>query len=135
MGYTIEVSFDILKHSNISELKKTIVDHALDLNCDNYYYYYDMDGMVKIPRNHCIIAINFLEEETFNCAKFIKKIKKMPNIHIECIYEDDIACKLIYASNFYLKNVDKSKVVVYNKFKRERGYSDNEKYILNEIKK
>ena len=60
----------------------------------------------------------------------IKSIKNTHGIHIECIYEDENKCKLIYASNYYLKQIDKSCVIIYNKFKRERSLSDNEKIIL-----
>ena len=38
MGYNIEISFNMTKHSNVSELKKNITDYALDYNCDHYYY-------------------------------------------------------------------------------------------------
>jgi hypothetical protein len=86
-------------------------------------------------RNHCIIIINFEDDQIFNCAEFIKTIKKINGLHIECIYEDTLICKLIYASQYYLKNIDKDKVVTYNKFKRERGYSDNENMLLDVFSK
>jgi hypothetical protein len=135
MGYTIEISFDITKHSNVSLLKEQITGLALDFDCDNYYYFYEMDGAIRIPRNHCIIAVQFIEENLFQCADFIKTIKKIHDVHIECIYEDDILCKLIYASRYYLQHVDKRAVVIYNKFKRERSYSDNETIILEIVEK
>ena len=40
MGYNIEISFNMLNHSNVSELKKYITDFALDCNCNHYYYLY-----------------------------------------------------------------------------------------------
>jgi hypothetical protein len=64
-----------------------------------------------------------------------KTIKKINGLHIECIYEDTLLCKLIYASQYYLKTIDKDKVIIYNKFKRERGYSDNENMILDVVSK
>ena len=133
MGYNIEISINMLKHTNLSELKKNITDFALDSNCDHYYYLYEMEGRCKIPRNHCIIVINFDDNEIFNCSLFLKNIKKIKDLHIECIYEDDIVCKLIYASQYYLSTVEKDKVIKYNKFKRERSLSDNEKIILQHI--
>ena len=138
MGYTLEVSFDMTKHSDVTSVKRHITDMALDLLCDHYYYYYETDNgdkMMKIPRNHCIVAIHFLESEIFQCREFIKKVKKIPDIYIECIYEDDITCKLIYASTNYLQHVDKGAVIVYNRFKRERSYSDNEKLLLGGMEK
>jgi hypothetical protein len=132
MGYIIEISFDIIKHSNVSEMESQIIGYAIDLNCESHYCFYEME---KGKRNHQIVSVIFNENEIFNCAKFIKTIKKMKGLyHIECIYEDDMNCKLIYASKYYLKNIDKEKVVVYNKFKRERSYSDNETIILSPFK-
>jgi len=136
MGYNIEISFDMTKHSNVSDLKTEITNLALDYNCDHYYYYNcEYDESHKFPRNHYIIAVAFNDNNIFDCANFIKLVKKTTGIHIECIYEDDndIKCKLIYASNYYLKQIDKSCVIIYNKFKRERSLSDNEKIILSRL--
>jgi len=135
MGYNIEVSFNLQKHSNVSGLKKTITDLALDYECEYYYYLYELEGNVKIPRNHCIIVIHFLDSETFNCSKFLKDIKKMKEIHIECIYDDEIECNLLYASQYYLTTIDKENVIKYNKNKRERSLSDNDKIILEPLGK
>ena len=77
--------------------------------------------------------VNFEDKEIFNCSIFVKKVKKMKDLYIECIYDDEIMCKLIYASQYYLTTMDKDKVVKYNKFKRERSLSDNEKLILDQV--
>jgi hypothetical protein len=135
MGYNIEVSIDLLRHTNISEVKKDIADAALDYECSYYYYLYEMEGRCRIPRNHCIMVINFADDQIFNCADFLKLIKKMKILHIECIYEDDIICKLIYASQYYQTTMEKDKAIKYNKFRRERSLSDNEKMILEHVSK
>lgn len=135
MGYTIEISFDILKHSNVSSLKQQMIDLAVEMDCHYQYSYYEYEKEHGNPRHHCIIAVHFLDETLFACAKFIKTIKKIRDVNIECIYEDDILCKLIYASNCYLKHVDKRTVVGYNQFKRERSYSDNESMLLEPLQK
>jgi hypothetical protein len=135
MGYNIEVSIDILRHTNISEVKKRIADSALDFECNHYYYLYEMEGECKIPRNHCIMVINFDDEQIFNCAEFLKLIKRLKIFHIECIYEDDIVCNLIYASKYYQTTMGKDRAIKYNKFKRERSLSDNEKMILEQVSK
>jgi hypothetical protein len=124
-----------MKHPNVSEIKKDITDFALDSNCNHYYYLYEMEGRIRIPRNHCIIVINFDDNEIFNCAHFLKTIKKIKDLHIECIYDDEIVCKLLYASSYYLTTIDKDKAIKYNKNKRERSLSDNETIILNEVTK
>lgn len=133
MGYNIEVSINMMKHINVSELKREITDFALDLNCNHYYYLYEVENKNRIPRNHIIIVVNFGDSEIFNCAHFLKTIKKMKNLHIECIYDDEIACNLLYASQYYLTTVEKDKVIKYNKNKRERSLSDNDKTILEPV--
>ena len=133
MGYNIEVSINMMKHPNESEIKREITDFALELNCDHYYYLYEIENKNRIPRNHVVIVVNFGDSEIFNCAHFLKTIKKMKNLHIECIYDDEIACNLLYASQYYLSTVEKDKVIKYNKNKRERSLSDNDKTILEPV--
>jgi hypothetical protein len=130
MGYNIEIAIDIVKHPNLSELKSGIVELAFDNSCEYYYYLYEMEGGCKFKRNHCIIVFNFEEDNILECSKFLKKIRKMKELHIECIYEDTIVCKLIYASHYYLSTIEKENVIKYTKFKRERSYSDNENMLL-----
>ena len=83
----------------------------------------------------CVITCRFTEQENYihNIINLIKQVKKIPHIYIESIYEDNIKSKLLYASKYYLKNVDKLEVEHYNKEKRERSYSDMEIMILNSI--
>jgi hypothetical protein len=133
MGYNIEVAIDIVKHPNLSEIKRYVTNMALDFNCDHYYYIFDYQGNCKQNRNHCIIVINFEDDYIFECASLVKELKKNPDLNIECIYEDNIICKLIYASKYYLSTMEKENIVKYNKFKRERGFSDNENMILNQL--
>jgi hypothetical protein len=63
MGYNIEISFNMLKHANVSELKQLITDLALESNCNHYYYLYELEGKCKLPRNHCVIVVNFEDDE------------------------------------------------------------------------
>lgn len=133
MGYTIEISFSMVKHPNTTELRKYIGSLALDYNCMEYYYHYEMEGGSKIPRNHCVIVVSFIDDNIADCSAFIKVIRKIPDVYLECIYEDNIQCKLIYASRYYLTCIDKDKVIVYNQFKRERSHSDNEKMVLSGV--
>lgn len=133
MGYNIEISVDIVKHPDFSQTRSEIVDFALDSGCEHYYYLYEMEGGGQRTRNHCIIVINFDEEQIFNCSKFLKTIKKMKDLHIECIYEDNVVCKLLYASQFYQTIMDREKAIRYNKFKRERSLSENERLLLKEF--
>jgi hypothetical protein len=132
MGYNIEISINIKKHPNLTEIKKSITDFAIDYNCDHYYYLYEMENS-RIPRNHCIIVVNYGDDDIFSCASFLKIIRKIKDLHIECIYEDNIACKLIYASQYYMTTMEKDTAIKYSKFKRERSLSDNERVLLDEV--
>jgi hypothetical protein len=89
----------------------------------------------KVARSHCIIVVNFHDDETFNCATFLKTLKKMKDMHIECIYDDEIVCNLLYASKYYLSTIEKDKAIKYSKNKRERSLSDNDKVILEPVAK
>ena len=142
MGYNIEISINMLKHANITEVKREIVDIALDLDCTYYYYIYEYEDRIKFPRNHCIIVVNFDSENNennenndkmFKCARFLKIVKKMKDLYIECIYDDDILCRLIYASAYYLKNVERDKAIKYSKYKKERSYSEEERVLLSSM--
>jgi len=83
MGYNIEISFDISKHNNVSDIKTEITNLALDYNCENYYYYNcEYDNSHKYPRNHYIIAVEFSDNNIFDCSDFLKLIKKKQGIHI-----------------------------------------------------
>jgi hypothetical protein len=57
----------------------------------------------------------------------------MGKIYVECVYrEKDLECKILYASPYYLKTMDKKSdsFINYNKLKRERDYSDEEIVLL-----
>jgi hypothetical protein len=137
MGYNIEISINYLKHSNITEVKRDIVNYALDYDCDHYYYLYENEDACKYKRNHCVIVVHFNsdEKDIFNCAKFLKTMKSIKDLHIESVYGDEIMCKLIYASPYYLTTMDRYQSIKYTKNKRERSLSENDKYILNSIVK
>ena len=131
MGYTIEISFDLLKHPKVNDTKESILSLALDHGCQHTYTLFEMDAVEK--RHHCMIVVNFADDETFRCAAFVKTIKLVKHVYIECIYDDDIMCKLIYASSDYIKHMDKNAVGKYVRFKRERSYSEDEEMILKNV--
>ena len=93
-----------------------------------------MEGGCKLSRNHCILAVNFESQEIQNCSKFIKSVKQIKETYIESVYEENDS-KLIYASPYYLKIIDKGSVDNYKKFKRERSYSEDEIMILTPFQK
>jgi len=133
MAYSIEVSIHILKYSNISELKSTLFYIADKFNYDRIYNLSETDGTSKIPRFHDITVISFLKNQIQTLSDFIKEIKQYKYYNIECIYEDNIKTKLIYATDYYLNTIDKSKRLDYNLFRRSRCYSEDELIVLRQV--
>jgi hypothetical protein len=134
MAYTIEVSIHLSKFSNISDIESNLYFIADKYNYDRIYKLEEIDGTSKIPRYHSIIAISFLKTQIDIILHFIKNIKKYKYYNIECIYEDNIKTKLIYATKYYLNIIDKDCKLDYIKFKKERCYSEEEIMLLNGIK-
>jgi hypothetical protein len=98
--------------------------------CDNIYEFSEEEGRTKIPRCHQMMVIAFSKNNFENLLEFIKQIKKIRQIHIECVYYDESNLKLIYASPYYLKNIDKDVAV---RYKRDRSYSEEEIRVINVI--
>lgn len=133
MAYSIEISVNLLKHSNFSDIETTLYYIADKYNYDRFYKLSEVDGTNKITRYHSITTISFLKNDINNLLYFIKDIKKYKYYNIECIYEDDIKTKLIYATSYYLQTIDKSNRIDYTLFKRNRSYSEDEAMLLNEV--
>ena len=83
---------------------------------------------------HSITVVSFLKNQILTLSHFIKEIKRNKCYFIECIYEDNIKTKLIYATDYYLKTIDKSIRIDYSNFKRNRSYSEDEILLLQQIK-
>lgn len=128
MAYTIEISLNYLKYSYITELQSNLFYIADKYNYDRYYQLDERNGL------NSITVISFLKNQIQTMTHFIKEIKKYKYYLIDCIYEDNIKTKLIYATNYYLKTIDKSLRMDYTTFKRNRSYSEDETLLLNEIK-
>jgi len=135
MVYTMELSFNILKHANVTECESDIVSIAVDFSCCNYYNYVEMDYNKYINRNHCIVVVQFNEQEkdVENMAKFIRVLRRIKHVYVECIYHENVLCKIIYASSFYITNMDKSKVHIYKKFVKEKIFTEQELCLLQEV--
>lgn len=132
MGYNVEISVNLLKETKFLELEKTIQGIAEFYNCDNFYIFNEEDGTIKIPRYHSIYVIYFGYENFDNLVKFLKFIKKYKISYIECLYENDVY-KLIYASSFYLKGLDKELSKKYKQFIKDKNFTPNEIKLLREL--
>lgn len=103
MGLTIEISFDISKHSNITEQKKYLSNLAYQYNCISDYFIHEIEGHnTTIDRNDCIHVVEFIPSE--NIKNYLKEILQQ-KIKVDSIYSDDEDIRLIYASKNYLSNM------------------------------
>lgn len=135
MGYIIEVSFNVLKNSSVTELLESIKGYAYDCGCDYSYEDYEYETNVQFKRNHCIITMVFSQYDLSYLLKFIKFIRSKRELYLETIYDDD-SRKILYASQYYItQKMNKSNGKCFKKERRERSYSDDENMILNIIKK
>ena len=101
MGYSIEVSFNILKHSSVTETQNFILNLATTYGCISCYVDYEFETNVQYKRNHNIIVINFENTNIYNLIEFLKKIKMTSGIFIETIFDDNMNM-ILYASKYYL---------------------------------
>jgi len=130
MGYNIEISFNIIKHSSITEIQSYIKDLAEECRCNFIYYDYEYEPNAKYKREHCIITANF---DNLNIIKFMKTIKKTEGLYIETIY-DDFSHLILYASKYYqTQKMTKGCVKEYKREKRERALSEDDTIILNSV--
>lgn len=136
MGYNIELSFDLTKCGNVTEVKTTIAGFANECGCESYYEDYEMSGNTKNERHHCVMVITFPEDQLFNCSKFVKKIKNIQGVRFECVYDDATPRhRMVYASTNYLKSLHKDTATAFksNRQARERSFSEGEVILMNEI--
>ena len=133
MGYNIEVSFNLFKNNNVSELEKQVVSIAEDYHCDSHYKCYEMEKHLHSQRNHVVMNILFDEFKIFLFIHFLRDIKKIKGLFIESIYDDNIN-ELLYASQYYLTIMDKNCAYNYKLNKRKRSYSEDDIMILKEVK-
>ena len=106
MTYTIEISFDLRKNSNITEIKRTLSDLAEKYNATTNYFTHEIEGhSVTIDRNDCINTITFNSDNTINLIKYIKNIKKLKFVKFDCIYSDTGEINKIYTSKNLKQNL------------------------------
>lgn len=134
MGYNIEVSFNTLKHTCVTETRDMLINLAHENGCDSCYDTFEFINDQYESRTHVVITVNFQEYNINEIVKFLKIIKEIKGISIESIYDDDIN-NFLFASQYYLTQMmDKDLVVKYKVNKRERSYSEDDTIILNTMK-
>lgn len=144
MGYTLEISFDLLNRTaqdDIHTKRDALIDLALASHCDHHYTLYETeqsnnDATASPARHHEILVVHFLDDDDslFSCAAFLRTVRKQSGLTLECIYEDNITCKLLYASRGYMQLMEPGAAQRYRREKRERSLSETEKTLLGEKK-
>jgi hypothetical protein len=135
MGFNIEISINLLKQNNYNytEMENDVIEFAHQCNCYDIHTFSEEEWDSKLSKCKSIIVCMFSNENMDNFLRFIRIIKNMKKnkpIYIECIYNDEILPKLIYASTPYLKTTHKNTINNYTMFKRNRSYSEDEQKII-----
>jgi hypothetical protein len=135
MGYNIEVSFNILKNSSVTELQAVVKNLAEYCGCESVHEDYEYETNTQIRRNHCLITVNFGQTDSNTLLYFLRNIRSMKELFLELIYDED-SRMILYASQYYItQKMNKINAKIFKKERRERSYSDDENMILNIIKK
>jgi hypothetical protein len=135
MGYNIEVSFNILKNSSVTELQAMVRNLAEECGCNYFYEEYEYETNTQFKRNHCVMTIIFEDKNIINLLQFLRYIRNTKGLFLESIYDDDSRI-ILYASQYYVtQKMNKSNAKIFKKERRERSYSDDENMILNTIKR
>jgi len=110
MGYEIEISCPL---ANASNMKRNIIAKALRCKCEYHYDQYELEGRRKqIYRMHYIMSFVF-PEDCISLQAFIRYIKTLQGVYIECITSDSGSFEILYASSKYLSLMDKTKAREY----------------------
>lgn len=129
MGYTTEISVNMLKNHNFIEIENIIYEITKYHNCESFYMIPEEYGTKKLTRCHNVYVINFLENDFDNLIKFINYIKKYKSFCIESVYENNIN-KLLYASSQYLNNIEKEISKKYKEFIYKKNFTLIESKLL-----
>jgi hypothetical protein len=130
----LELSFLLYKTVSLHNIQDTIQTTFEKYNIDKYYFDFEIEDKKRIEQKG-VYTVHFKENKInlLDIVKFLREIKTISNVYLECVYRDNISCDIIYASKFYLKNMEKSYQQQYIENKRVRSYSETEFEILRAI--
>ena len=135
MGYSVEISFNVLKTGSVTELQENVRSYAKECECEHFYDDYEFENKSQFQRRHCIMTAIFTPSNIVNLVKFLKFIKNNHNLYLESIF-DDVSNIILYASQYYVtQKMDKGCAKNFVIEKRKRSYSEDETLILHSIKK
>lgn len=118
MGFAVELSFDVRKGGAWWSQLDTRRSLAEEYGCEMQYFTHEIEGKGKQTlRSDSILVVTFAEEHLENFLSFIRTLRKEPKNYIDCIYQDDTTCNLLYASPRYIRKMNKN---IARTFRRER---------------
>ena len=127
MGYIVEISVNIRKHTNVTILNQTIEQIAENCKLDSAYHQIENNELYK--RTHYFITMRF-ESDKPNILQFVKLIKSIYGMNIELLYNDSTKT-LLYGSKYYLTFITNTPgTIQYNAGKLRRSYSENKLDVL-----
>ena len=94
-------------------MKGNIIAKAYRCNCEYHYDQYELEGRRRqIYRKYHIMTFIFPEDGAA-LQSFIRYIKAIQGVYIECISTDSGAFEILYASPKYLSLMNKDKAKAY----------------------
>jgi len=110
---------------NQVNLKNKLLNWEKNINV-RVYEDFEISGVERtVKRNHCVITFVFNEDDIKCIEKFLRKIKKISKIYVECIYTE---LYILYASKKYQR--------MFPNFKKEQiKIHSHETILLAQIKK
>ena len=135
MVYQIELSINLNKVTNLTEIKNILIKKANECKLENYYTMYEHEGKNRqIIRNHCILTCFFIENDEL-LSEFIRYSKNFKNISIESVGLDDGKFTLMYASKKYLNMMEKEYAMNYMNLRKEQKLYKQDSIIFKTILK
>lgn len=125
MGYVVELSFQLCLSCILEpQVLKYMNEH--NVTSWDASEEYEGDKLHGSTRNHRVLFITF--DKSASLMKFVKKMKQMRKVHVECVYTNYNPVKILYTSSYYREN----KMGKYSK-KRQRSNSDEEELVMKNL--
>ena len=100
MVYQLELSINLNKVTNLTEIKNILIKKAKECKLENYYTMYEHEGKNRLNiRTHCILTCFFIEnDELFTQVDIVNQLKKLPYVRKPSDFQkglDDAISKII----------------------------------------
>lgn len=120
MGFAVELCFDTRGangwQSQLYERRALAEEHG----CDIQYFTHEIEGKGRQTlRSDGVQVITFADNAFNGFIAFICALRKLPRNCIECIYEDDTTCNLLYASPQYVRRMSLDEARAFRKERRD----------------